>query len=442
MIGELKSSAVAADPRLGADKGLGRPFVVLISVWVLALIGINQWGGAINNRLPMKVFAPPIFGRFEFGPSWRVVLPVALAVLIVCFGHRAAGFLSWAALLGTAAVAALVWTTGLALVDGPSGITEPLERPVDYLANLPLATGLGNFLEGYARDLDTYSLHAQGHPPGALMFFWALDWIGLSGPGPAAAVILVAAASMVPAVLLSVGEVAGEDLARRAAPFLVLTPAAVWIATSADALFMAAGAWGIALMTLAVKRTGSKSDILALASGGVLGAGLFMSYGLVPLGLVVIALGIGLRRIRPLLMGGSALVLVAATFAASGFWWFDGLNATLERYDLGVAQRRPSVYFLVANLAALSLALGPAVLAGLARLRHRGLWLLCGGALAAVALSDISGFTKGEVERIWLPFVPWLTIAVVSLPAAGHRFLLAAQSGVALAIQIGVRTPW
>jgi hypothetical protein len=59
-----------------------------------------------------------------------------------------------------------------------------------------------------------------------------------------------------------------------------------------------------------------------------------------------------------------------------------------------------------------------------------------------VALSDLSGFTKGEVERIWRPFVPWLTIAAASLPAAGHRLHLAAQGGVALAIQIGVRTPW
>ena len=45
-------------------------------------------------------------------------------------------------------------------------------------------------------------------------------------------------ATHVRAVLGAVRELAGEGTARRALPFVVLSPAAIWIATSFDALFM------------------------------------------------------------------------------------------------------------------------------------------------------------------------------------------------------------
>ena len=416
-------------------------FAAFLGIWILVLTALNQWGSAINDRLTMKVLAPPLYGRFELGLSPRLVLPIAMAAVVIGFGGRVVQKLAWRPLLGAAALAAVTWAMALALV-GPAGLADPLERHTDYLANLPLVGDVGEFLGDYAGGLEKYTVHVEGHPPGALLLFVGLNRMGLGGAGPAAALILLAAASMVPAVLLSIREVAGEMHARRAAPFLVLTPAAVWVATSMDALFMAAGAWGICLMAVAMKRTGAKSDAAALASGAVFGVGLFMSYGLVPLGLVVIALAVGHRRIRPLVVGMCTLLLVAGIFAAAGFWWFDGLGATMERYEAGVASQRPYSYFLIANLAALSVALGPAVLAGLARLRHRGMWILCGGALAAVAVADLSGLSKGEVERIWLPFTPWLTLAAASLPIAVVRSMLGAQSAVALAIQVGVRTQW
>ena len=416
-------------------------FAAGLGIWILVLTAINQWGSAINDRLTMKVLAPPLFGRFELSLSPRVILPLATAALVIGFGGRVVQRLAWRPLLVAAAVAAVTWAMALALM-GPTGLAEPLERHTDYLANVPLVGDVGEFLQGYAGGLERYTVHVEGHPPGALLVLVGLDRIGLGGAGPAAGLILLAAASMVPAVLLSIREVAGEKHARRAAPFLVLTPAAVWVATSMDALFMAAGAWGICLMAVAMKRTGGRSDAAALGSGAIFGVGLFMSYGLVPLGLVVIALAVAHRRIRPLVLGLCTLLFVAGIFAAAGFWWFDGLGATMERYETGVASQRPYSYFVIANLAALSVALGPAVLAGLARLKHRGLWILCGGALAAVAVADLSGLSKGEVERIWLPFTPWLTLAAASLPVAVVRSMLGVQGALALAIQIGVRTPW
>ena len=59
--------------------------------------------------------------------------------------------------------------------------------------------------------------------------------------------------------------------------------------------------------------------------------------------------------------------------------------------------------------------LGPAVVVGLVVRPDRALGLLIVSTLVAVAIADLSGLSKGEVERIWLPFLPWITLAVVGL---------------------------
>ena len=76
-----------------------------------------------------------------------------------------------------------------------------------------------------------------------------------------------------------------------------------------------------------------------------------------------------------------------------------------------------------------------------ARARRSGCW--SAAALAAVAVADLSGLSKGEVERIWLPFVPWVLLATAALTpalraAAGSP--RSSRSGIAL--QAGVRSPW
>ncbi len=96
----------------------------------------------------------------------------------------------------------------------------------------------------------------------------------------------------------------------------------------------------------------------------------------------------------------------------------------------------------MANLAAFALALGPAAAAGVARLRLHSLWPLVGGAIVAIAAADVSALSKGEVERIWLPFAPWILLATASLHPRARRAWLGGQVALTLALQIGVRTRW
>ena len=128
----------------------------------------------------------------------------------------------------------------------------------------------------------------------------------------------------------------------------------------------------------------------------------------------------GAWRVVTVAAAGAAVVFLA--FAVAGFSWFEGLRLAHERYYAGVASRRPYDYFLVADVAAFALVVGPAAAVALARLRDRATWILVAAALGALALADVSGMSKAEVERIWLPFAPWvlLACAAFAVPAVGR----------------------
>jgi hypothetical protein len=72
---------------------------------------------------------------------------------------------------------------------------------------------------------------------------------------------------------------------------------------------------------------------------------------------------------------------------------------------------------------------------------HAG-WLLAGSAALAIAAADLSGYSKAEVERIWLPFAVWLLAGAGLLPTGNRRAWLAAQAVVALLVNHLLLTVW
>jgi hypothetical protein len=196
--------------------------------------------------------------------------------------------------------------------------------------------------------------------------------------------------------------------------------------TSADAYFAALAAWGVAFIALGVRRDGRGAAWLGAIGGLFLATLLFMTYGgaifmLMPL--VIVGAGWVSRRSGSFGKGTTSTVVGAVTMAlvvtfswfAAGFWWFEGVEATQTEYWAGTAQFRIWNYFIFANLVVALFAVGPATFVGLTKLRDKRLWILVGGALAAVIAADLSQLSKGETERIWLLFYPWLVIAGASL---------------------------
>jgi methylthioxylose transferase len=437
--GETSRRTVTASGSAFVTVGVLVAWAIVIVVAHVLLERLQAAGANI------RIQAAPLVGTFELRVSTRLLAAVAVGALVVLAGPRLAECVGWRSLLVASAAIGASWTVSLALVDGGQGFTRPLEARTEYLVDVASVGSLGAFLSTFVDRIGDYSIHVQGHPPGMLLLLSALDRIGLGGSGWAAALCIAGGAAAVPAVLVAVREVADEQVARRATPFLVLTPAAIWIATSADALFMGVSAWAVALVVLATGRRGRRSDAYAFAGGLLFGATAFLSYGLVLLAAVPAIVAFRRRRFRPLVLAAVGAAPVFLLFLAGGFWWVAGLLATRERYFAGVGSRRPYLDFLVANAASLAIVIGPAVAVALARLRDRRQWLLVGGALAVVGAAMISGMSKGEVERIWLPFAIWLLPAGAVLAARRHRAAtawLGVQATTAIVVASVVKTSW
>jgi hypothetical protein len=59
-----------------------------------------------------------------------------------------------------------------------------------------------------------------------------------------------------------------------------------------------------------------------------------------------------------------------------------------------------------------------------------------------VAVADLSGLSKAEVERIWLPFAVWIVPLAALLPRPSLRWWLQAQAVLALTMNTLLATVW
>lgn len=417
------------------------------------------------------VFFPPLLATWmpHTGPGTPLAVLVAVAVVVV--GPPLAARTRWVPLVLSAWAAAFAWTFSLAMVDGwGPGIASRLTTDQEYLFDLPRVTGIGQMLSIFSEHILTtgqdpdqtwfWVTHVGAHPPGAFAVFIGLDRLGLSGGGAAGVVVMLVGASAAAATAVTLRAlgvegsvrgtgVGGEDLARRALPFAVLFPGAVWVGVSADGMFAGVLAWGVALLALAATRTRRRGTVgFGLVAGAVLAFSLYLSYGLAVGALLPLAVLVATRRWSVLAPALAGAAVVVAAFTVSGFWWLDGFEKVRLIYADSIARDRPYEYFVHANIAAVLFALGPAVVAGLRRLVAHpralpvGAALLVGAGVLAIALADYSGLSKAEVERIWLPFGVWVVLACGLLPRRQVRGWLLLQALLALAVNHLLETPW
>ena len=343
---------------------------------------------------------------------------------------------------------ATAFSTALAAADGGAALLAPVVHPTEYWDNLDILPPAGEMLRqfGTREFLVDYSPHLKGHPPGFILLLKALVSLSLRRPWIGGALSMIGVALLSVGVLIAARCVVGDDAARRFAPFLVAAPFTVWLMTSADAFYAGVFALGVALVAAGARNITSWAPVLCVFGGAVLGSSAFLSYGVValaPLPLMIAFVGthtswpIRLTRVG---MVGAGVVAVVLAFRVKGFWWLDGLRTTRGLYWEGTAKFRPWTYFLLGNIGALLIALGPAFSFGLARIRDRRLWVPVGTALACVALADVSQYSKGEVERIWLTFMPWLLMAVLALRRT--RLWLGLQTATAVVLQAWLISKW
>ncbi|WP_405951484.1 hypothetical protein [Streptomyces prunicolor] len=452
---------VPGDRRRDLVRDLAAALAAALLVLVAVLVGT-----AIQHRdHSLFVAWPPVFAQWapHVGPGTPAALAVAVAV--VAYGPGLAARLPWRTLLFTAWGTAMAWTFSLSLVDGwQRGIASRLTTTNEYLTVIDRFHDIPATLRDFTHHILSHSpapwpAHIAGHPPAATVTFVLLDRIGLGGGAWAGVWCITVGATAGAAVLVTVRVLAGEELARRAAPFLVLAPAAVWMGTSADGYFAAVAAWSVAFLALAV--TGHRPRSAGLAAGLLFGLTAYLSYGLTLFAVIAgAALLLCHRRLTPFPYVVAGLTVVPVVFTLLGFNWWDAYHLLITRYYEGVGGTRPYSYWVWANLACTALIVGPATAAGLRRAgtasarpelrdlrggfrtaapEHR-LALLVFAALLALLVADLSGMSKAETERIWLPFAMWLLPACAFLPRP--RAWLAAQAVLALLVNHLLLTGW
>ncbi|MGN9777007.1 hypothetical protein ACTMS0_14780 [Micromonospora sp. H33] len=481
----MTSTPTRAAARTATPARRGRADLVVLAVEVGLVAAAVVVGAVLNDRgSGLYADAAPLYATWRPHVGWGTPGTVLVAVVVLGWGVAWARTAPWARLLAAAYLAAVTWTLSLALVDGWSaGLAQRLTPQAEYLYEVPAVTDVPAMLAGFSGRIldfqpDSWSTHTAGHPPGALLVFVWLDRIGLGGGTAAGLACVLAGATVAVSVPVTLRALGAADAARAVVPFLVLLPGAVWVGASADGVFTGVVAAGLALLAVGGRW-------VAAAGGLVLGFALHLSYGFVLVGLLAVAV-LALRPRGGWGALGAALAGVAAVVAAfsvAGFWWWDGYRLVVERYYQGWAAERPYAYWVWANLAALLLSAGPVVgpalrrallaaavpvrgafaplaaapasgtvvtgPAGPARAGSAARWwsatagamrgagptlVLPVAAALAVLAADLSGLSKAEVERIWLPFAVWLLVAAAHLPPRTHRWWLAGQAGIALAV--------
>ena len=436
---------------------------ILAVVGALALVAVASVVGyaLLNAGVPLNLQSPPLFARFV--PHVGIGTPFALVIglLGIRYALRLAMRLPWRRLTVLGAIAAAAWTASLALVDGwEQGWAGRLSTDNEYLHDLPRIGGIGDFLRTFTDHIldfqpGSWTTHVSSHPPGATLVFLVLDRVGLGGGGWAGAVVIAIGSSAGIAVCVTVRALGAPKAARRLVPFAVFFPGAVWVGVSADGLFAGVAAWGVALAVLGSRRGGRTGAALGVAGGLLLGYTGYLSYGLVLLGVVVLAaVGLSTHR-RVWLATAAGALVVAAVFTVAGFDWIQGEKLLTQRYYQGVASLRPYWYYVWANIAALTLSAGPVVAAGLRRAALVRPWAarsldrevlvpaaLSLAAFAAVLVADLTGLSKAETERIWLPFGFWMLASVSLLPRRAIPAALGLQIAIALLVNHLELTYW
>ena len=521
------------------------------------------WGRRVQKNPDVKLGAAPLVGQWKFRPSIGYLMPIGLALLIIVAIPRLFAHLQTRWVVLSSAGLTTAFTAALAGADGRVAMLAPIVHRSEYWFWLNKMPPTRQMLAKYDRYdfIVNFGTHIKGHPPGYVLILKALDALGLAKPWIIASLSYVSAGVVAGSVLVVARRFGTAKLTRKAAPLLILAPYAVWMGTSADAIFSALVALGAAGIALAITSAQNRRRMtFAFLAGLSIGGALYSSWGTVTCGPILfgvlwcgagsgrwlkqgtghsskpeLAQGLDQTQVLPIRLAGrlrapsvrvtksarqhliqvlpirlagrlrapsvrvtksarqrlmqghgsqrhSSLGLmlrtlirtltstvrdrmkrafpvavgaltgigaIAATMTALGYNWFAGMGLTKRLYWKGTAQFRPWKYFLVGNLGAVFIAIGIVAVVGIgvaisgSATTHRdNRWLrmvmIC--ALIGVITADLSQYSKGEVERIWLPFMPWLTVPAALLTRP--RFWLVLQAATAIGLQVMLISKW
>jgi methylthioxylose transferase len=433
--------------------------VAVVAIGALGTLAHRGFG-----RVPFSVPAWPWYHSDPFylfwDPGWParwavLALPAALAAatgVVALFRSRARPGVRVAASAGLLLLLALAVA---ALGGGPAAWRAPFGFAGEYPHGVGQVGDIPSFLGEFPQRLASLPSHAAGHPAGAMVLYALLArvWAGLDG----AALLTVAIGCLgaLPVWGLARDEL-GQDGGRWSLALWVLCPMTVlYTATSADAVFAVV----LAGAALAAHRGLVRRSWAWTATGGaLLWIGSMLTYAAVLLLVFLLVRAAGRLRRDPgwvlcwaAATAGTVCGLAGLLLLATGYDPVAAVRATHAVYQAAPGSaRRPYLPWLVGDPIAFGGMLGVPLSAALmvravSVVRQRAWTSFDAAMLACLLAASAWGFSRGEVERIFLFLVPLALVPVVRqlwawqarLPAVA--VLLVAQT---IAVQLLFYTRW
>ena len=426
-----------------ADTARGRATALAGFAVMAATVAAGAIGGAALG-LP----APPFIGRWAVAvdAGWALAAAAVLGAG-VWLAPRLVADAPPAAF--AAALFALTLGARLALGAADRGPDEwsrvfaldGFEGPNEYLPALSaLQYGAGWFLDRFAELVPALPVHSAGHPPGLLL---VMHWTGIDTPGELAALCIVTGSLVAPLAYATARALLPERRARIAGLLTALAPVR-------PPLRRDLGRRGVrdARACSPPGRSARARAGARLAGAALLALGTFFAWSLLAVGAWAAILA--WRRARRSATCSRSACCAAPCCSrptsrsrrATGYDPIGTLRATEAVYRYGIADRRPYWYWLPGSPTAFLLMLGLPV--AWYALRALGAGEDTAIAIfAVIAVAAVAGFTKAEVERIWLFLAPLACIAAAAAMQADRlRLVLVLLAAQALAWELVRNTVW
>ncbi len=320
----------------------------------------------------------------------------------------------------------------------------------NHITNIPL------FLKEFNTNVLSLPMHAQGHPPGAILFFWGIEqmvrpvaplfsfitvfdsshsdvsflWKTLSLSQKVTALFTAVFIPFLSALscifVYFIGRyLAGVRVGMRAALLLLTIPSLTLFIPINDVFL---SLFPLSAFFCFIKGIKEKNRFLLFSSGVLFSLGLFFSLSLLPLLWIFGVYLLWIKNIREILLHGiyfsvGIFLLPILLFLLYGY----NTIAVSQTLLQGLPESRAYATWVIFNLSDFFIFLGIPLFVifflvilnlfqNLTRFRLGGrndtlvIDPLSVGFISMILLLDISGTVRGEVARIWVPFYPFLAI--------------------------------
>ena len=278
-------------PQIFGEHGWLRSVWVQALLWGGALLGYHFVMAAVNPKtgsidgatFPLYGIADPVWSGWTIPP---IVTFICWLTTLFWFWRRRSQSLP--VIVAFAFIVALNVTTAMTRGGAPA-LTRPFERiepeaKLEYFADINRVSDPVTFVRNYRKLVPTLSLHSTTHPPGPVLYLWAVSRIFGDGISAAAwAAIIGTALSIYPFSLLA-RAVLTPTASWYAIAMYAVSPALVWFgATSMDGVFV----FFPLLATYFFHKSWTQNPVrYSVLTGLALGAAMFFTFMTVCVGFV------------------------------------------------------------------------------------------------------------------------------------------------------------